>query len=70
MTLSAGETVLLLGETGCGKDAVLRLLAGSLEPDAEISGTIRFGEGDPVQASTRPTIPLRVAYVPSAALHP
>ena len=70
LTLSAGETVLLLGETGCGKDAVLRLLAGSLEQDQEISGTIRFGENDPVQAATRPTNPLRVAYVPSAALHP
>ncbi len=70
LTLSAGETVLLLGETGCGKDAVLRLLAGSLESAAEASGTIRFGESDPVQASTRPANPLRVAYIPSAALHP
>ncbi len=70
LTLSAGETVLLLGETGCGKDAVLRVLGGSPDPDDEISGTIRFREGDPIQASTRPASPLRVAYVPSAALHP
>ena len=49
LTLSAGETVLLLGETGCGKDAVLRVLGGSADPDDEISGTIRFREGDPIQ---------------------
>jgi peptide/nickel transport system ATP-binding protein len=70
LTLAPGETVVLLGEAGCGKDAVLRLLGGSLERGEEISGTIRFGENDPIEASRRLRGPLRVAYIPAAAQHP
>ena len=70
LTLMAGESLVLLGEAGCGKDAVLRLLGGSLERGEEISGTIRFGEGDPIPASRRPRNPLHVAYIPAAAQHP
>ncbi len=69
--IQAGETVPLLGETGAAaRMRCCGCLGGSPDPDDEISGTIRFREGDPIQASTRPASPLRVAYVPSAALHP
>jgi peptide/nickel transport system ATP-binding protein len=70
LTVTAGDSVVLLGEAGCGKDAVLRLLSGSLERSEAISGTIRFGEGDPLAASRCPRNPMRVAYLPAAAQHP
>src|SRR5262249_32780182 len=54
----------------CGKDAVLRLLSGTLGPDETSSGTIRFGEGEPLATSRRPQNPLRVAYLPAAAQLP
>jgi peptide/nickel transport system ATP-binding protein len=70
LTLTAGESVVLLGEAGCGKDAVLRLLGGFLERGEEISGTIRFGESDPVSVSRKPRSPLHVAYIQAAAQRP
>ena len=70
LALTAGETVVLLGEAGCGKDAVLRLLSGSLERSEALSGTIRFGEGERLAAARRPHNPLHYAYIPAAAQHP
>jgi peptide/nickel transport system ATP-binding protein len=70
LTLMAGEIVVLLGEAGCGKDAVLRLLTGSLGRGETVSGTIRFGEGDRLAVSRRPHGSLHVAYLPAAAQHP
>ncbi|CAJ1798988.1 ATP-binding cassette domain-containing protein [Aeromonas salmonicida] len=33
LTLTAGETSLLLGQSGCGKSTLLNLIAGLLPPD-------------------------------------
>jgi peptide/nickel transport system ATP-binding protein len=70
LALGAGETVVLLGETGCGKEAVLRVLGGFTERYEDISGTIRFSDGEEIKASRRPRAPLRIAYLPDAAAHP
>jgi peptide/nickel transport system ATP-binding protein len=66
LVVDAGEIVVLLGEAGCGKEAVLRVLAGAPEAGEIVSGTLQFGAAAPERAAkfTRP--PLRVAYLPSA----
>ncbi len=69
LALGAGETVVLLGEAGCGKEAVLRVLGGFGERE-EMSGTIRFGDGESKQASRRSRATLRIAYLPGAASEP
>ncbi len=70
LTLRAGEAVILLGEADSGKDAVLRLLGGFLDRGDELSGTIRFGEGETRQAARKPKPQGRIAYLPGAAARP
>lgn len=70
LTMRAGETVMLLGESGSGKDAVLRILAGIVERGEQIAGTIRFGDGEARPASRRQRIAPRTAYLASAASRP
>jgi len=68
LSLDGGETLVLLGEEGCGKTELLHTLAGV--PDGVVSGTLRAGGADAVRAAklTRPL--LRTAYLPSAAAGP
>jgi peptide/nickel transport system ATP-binding protein len=70
LLLNAGETVVLLGDTQSGKDVLLRLLDGSMERGDEISGTIRFGDGEAKQVSHRPRPMFRVSFLPAAASRP
>ncbi|MBV9990091.1 MAG: ATP-binding cassette domain-containing protein [Alphaproteobacteria bacterium] len=70
LTLNAGETVILLGEAGSGKDAVLRLLDGLVDRADEVAGTLRVGESEARPVAPRMRVPLRVAYLPGAAQRP
>ncbi|MHA4852673.1 ABC transporter ATP-binding protein [Rhodococcus sp. MSC1_016] len=53
-TARRGETLALLGESGCGKSMTAQALVGLLEPIADItSGSVRLGEVDLVTANTK-----------------
>ncbi|MFO7252843.1 MAG: dipeptide ABC transporter ATP-binding protein [Actinomycetes bacterium] len=56
LTIAPGETVGLVGESGCGKSTTGRLVARLLEPDR---GTIRFEGRDITHASRRELKPIR-----------
>ncbi|TCO47396.1 ABC transporter ATP-binding protein [Actinocrispum wychmicini] len=42
LTVHTGETVALLGESGCGKTATARAVMGLLEPGTEVTGRIGY----------------------------
>lgn len=68
LALNAGETAVLLGESGSGKEALFRALAGALEHGERNTGTIQFGQAAFDLKATRQHVSgLRVAYVPNAA---
>src|SRR5581483_12098804 len=64
LTLNAGETVIVLGETGCGKEALLRAVSGTSRPDERVSGLIRFGNLQASPAPGRHGSGIRVAFLP------
>ena len=52
LIVSQGERIVILGNSGCGKTTVLRLLAGFITPDKgtiEIDGQVAAAEGTNVQ---------------------
>ncbi|MBU6445454.1 MAG: ATP-binding cassette domain-containing protein [Alphaproteobacteria bacterium] len=62
LTMAPGEAVVLLGEAGCGKEALMRALSGVPLRGDEIGGTLQFGETEPERAGRRLS-QLRVAYL-------
>lgn len=56
VSIDVQETVVILGEAGSGKDALMRALNRSLENGESASGTIRYGaalDGPPLATRTR-----------------
>jgi peptide/nickel transport system ATP-binding protein len=73
LTLDPGESAIVLGETGSGKDALLGVLGGFADKSDTISGTIRFAANEARSAAKRLKPPIRIAYLPnplSAPLSP
>ncbi len=72
LTLAEGETLAIVGESGCGKTTLLRSIAGLIEPSA---GAIRLGGQDLAAASRRELAAARselgmVFQDPQASLNP
>jgi peptide/nickel transport system ATP-binding protein len=65
--LDSGEAVVLLGEAGSGKGALMRLLCGEPNPGESVAGTVQFGPAAPESAATLIGGCDRFAYWPDAA---
>jgi len=59
LTLTPGQTTVLLGPSGCGKSTLLRLMIGLLEPTG---GVIEF-DGEPVTPANVMRVRRRIGYV-------
>lgn len=53
LTIKAGDTLALIGESGCGKTVTGMAILGLLPPNTKISGTIRYGDLDLLSAPDR-----------------
>ena len=70
LRLDPGETAIILGEAGSGKEALLRVLGGFPDKADSVSGTIRFAASAPRPAAKRLKPPIRIAYLPNPLSNP
>lgn len=66
LTVKRGETVCLVGESGSGKSLTCDTIAGLVDPQADISGSVRFDGRDVLPLEERSRRSLRgdrIAYV-------
>ena len=63
-TLAQGGTLTLLGEAGCGKEAVLRFLAGASERDESGSAFVKLRDGPKRAITQRESAGLRTTFLP------
>jgi len=68
LAIDARETVVILGEAGCGKDALVRALIGALNDGESVSGTIRYGAAGEGPQFAGPRV--RIAYLPGPYSRP
>jgi len=66
LSLEPGETVVLLGEVGSGKEAIMRVLGGLPESGYDISGTLKFANADADRASRHTKPHPRTAWLAGA----
>jgi peptide/nickel transport system ATP-binding protein len=64
LNVDLGETIVVLGESGCGKEALMRVLAGTPDRDETVDGTLQFGSASPERAAKFPKPRLRMSYMP------
>ena len=53
LSIQSGDTISLIGESGCGKTVLGMAIMGILPKNAMISGTIRYGEQEILSAPDR-----------------
>jgi peptide/nickel transport system ATP-binding protein len=70
LRLDAGESAVLLGENGAGKEALLRVLGGSLAKDDTVSGALRIRGSEVKLDGRRMRAPIRIAYLPNPLSQP
>ncbi|HEY8699319.1 MAG TPA: ATP-binding cassette domain-containing protein [Rhizomicrobium sp.] len=68
LSLDSGEAVVLLGESGSGKSALMRLLCGDGSLGETVAGTVQFGHASPEPAATLLLGCDRIAYWPDASM--
>lgn len=59
LTFQRGETVCVIGESGCGKTVLLKLIIGLLQPT---TGVVRFDGADIAKMNTRELVALRLRF--------
>jgi peptide/nickel transport system ATP-binding protein len=64
LALDPGATITLLGETGCGKESLLRVLTGLAARGEDVTGTIQLGSGEAKPVARDPLSGLRSAFLP------
>jgi peptide/nickel transport system ATP-binding protein len=70
LKLDPGESAIVLGQSGSGQDALLRVLGGFSDKADIISGTIRFAASEARNAARRQKPPIRIAYLPNPLAGP
>ncbi len=70
LSLAKGEAVVLLGEAGCGKEALMRVLAGHPERGEHVDGTLSFSGGVAHRAGHRLHHAPAIAYLPGPHARP
>jgi peptide/nickel transport system ATP-binding protein len=66
LTLDAGETLLLLGESGSGIPSLMRAVMGAGQSGERVSGQIQFAQSTPGVKVRHGESALRIAYLPDA----
>ena len=70
LRLEAGESAIVLGESGSGKEALLRVLGGFADKHDTVSGNMRIRGTDIRLAARRPKPPIRIAWLPNPLSQP
>lgn len=70
LKLEAGESAVVIGEPGSGKEALVRVLGGFCGKTDTITGTLRFAGTDMLPVVKHPPKPIRIAYLPAVVPQP